>query len=712
MTFFPPLRRGRDGCIRLNMVEEIGSPEYLTVKEAAEYIGVSAQTLRRWDASGKLRSIRRRPSGYRYYRRTDLEPFRLEYSRAEMPAEDAPGAHLFQVAPADVEHNENLREPQREAHTKTRRHFVSQGGPALLQIPVGCGKTGVIATLPFGIAEGRVLVIAPNVTIRKSIAEALDLASPECFWTKTRVLSSFRHGPFLAVLDGPDANIHDCTESHFVLTNIQQLASSADRWLPQFPPNFFDLILVDEAHHNVAASWKKVFQRFPEAKVVGLTATPFRGDEQPLAGEVIYRYSFTRAMLKGYIKQIVSRNVAPAVISFTYRDEQRRHSLEEVLRLREERWFSKGVALAPECNQHIAEASIQRCNALRAETGIQHQVIAVACSVDHARQVRRVYEQCGYRAREIHSDMPEETRDEVLSDLELGRLDAIVQVQMLGEGFDHPRLSVAAIFRPFRSLAPYIQFVGRIMRVIHQNKPDHPDNRGFVVSHVGLNNDEHWDDFRELDLEDQELLRRWVHGDSDDDGGGEGEGQGSPRRFDAGMLVDAEIVSHFVQQAFLDPDDDRVLEQLLAQPIGSTGLAVGNFIGKEDLRAKLREQLKAMEEKPEPIPVSPQRRRRAVRARLDEREGSVVARILRDLSLSRAGRDVARALPKIGRGQANLPAVTRMLKRAVNEAIGIPSGSRRKPKSGELERAFTELDAIGDRVRDRIRTALEEKRDG
>ena len=297
----------------------------------------------------------------------------------------------------------------------------------------------------------------------------------------------------------------------------------------------------------------------------------------------------------------------------------------------------------------------------------------------------------------------------VLSDLELGRLDAIVQVQMLGEGFDHPRLSVAAVFRPFRSLAPYIQFVGRIMRVIHQNKPDHPDNRGFVVSHVGLNNDEHWDDFRELDLEDQALLRRWVHGENGDDAGEESEGPGEPRRFDTGMLVDDEVISHFVQQAFLDPDDDRVLEQLLSQPLGSTGLAVGNFISKDDLRAKLRQQLVAMDEEPEPIPVSPQRRRRAVRARLDEREGSVVARILRDLSLSRAGRDVARALPGVGRGQANLPVVTQMLKRAVNDAIGIPSGSRRKPKAEELEEVFSQLDALGDQVRERIRAALEGK---
>jgi superfamily II DNA or RNA helicase len=112
------------------------------------------------------------------------------------------------------------------------------------------------------------------------------------------------------------------------------------------------------------------------------------------------------------------------------------------------------------------EGSIQQCNRMRAQTGIQHQIIAAACSVDHARQIRALYIGCGYRAAEIHSDMDPYAQDAVIERLRQGQLDCIVQVQMLGEGFDHPRLSVAAIFRPFRSLAPYIQFVGRVMRVV------------------------------------------------------------------------------------------------------------------------------------------------------------------------------------------------------------------------------------------------------
>src|SRR5450755_2443084 len=88
--------------------------DYLQVGEAAEYVGVSAQTLRRWDRDGRLTAVRRPDSSYRYYRRADLEPFRLEYRRASDAA--ATDGELFVTANANIEANELLREPQREAH--------------------------------------------------------------------------------------------------------------------------------------------------------------------------------------------------------------------------------------------------------------------------------------------------------------------------------------------------------------------------------------------------------------------------------------------------------------------------------------------------------------------------------------------------------------------------------------------------------------------
>ncbi len=667
--------------------------DFLRVAAAAEYVGVSAQTLRRWDRDGRLPAVRRPGSSHRYYRRADLEQFRLEYRRAQ---DSAGEVSIFVTANADIEANELLREPQREAHRAVREHFANSSEPGILQIPVGCGKTGLISTLPFGIAEGRVLVITPNLTIRKGVTEALDITNRECFWTKTRVLSDFTAGPWTAVLDGTQANMHDAIESDFVVTNVQQLASRADRWLPQFPPDFFDLVLVDEGHHAAAESWQKVFRRFPDAKVISLTATPFRADEQQLHGDVLYRFSFTRAMVNGYIKQIHSRNVAPEELYFTYADDTRRHTLAEVLELREEAWFRRGVALSPECNRHIVEASIQRCDAMRAETGLKHQVIAAACSVDHARQVRALYEECGYVAAEIHSEMDEDEQEVVLERLRTGTLDCIVQVQMLGEGFDHPRLSVAAIFRPFRSLAPYIQFVGRVMRVVQQNEPDHPNNQGHVVSHVGLNNDERWSEFRELDLEDQELIQGWIAGNDPDPEPGD-VGDGRPRRFDNGMLVNNEILASFMDQTYLDPTDDRVLDEFLDKEV-APGLRLRDVTTIEQLRAGLLAQQAARPaDVPTPIPVSPQRRRKSARTRLNQRVGSVANRVLDELGLPRAGRQLATTVR--GPMQANIQVVTRLLNKAVSDEVGDERG---EASADALQGASDNLDAIADHVRDEI----------
>ena len=219
-------------------------------------------------------------------------------------------ASFFRDTPVFIDGNSDLRIPQVEGWSRSREHFGSSSEHAILQIPVGCGKTGLMALLPFKLAQGRVLIVVPNLEIRRGISTAFDIAGTGCFWTSARVLTDTSRGPYAAVLDGRDANIHDCEESHVVVTNIQQLASRADRWLPAFSDDFFDLIMVDEGHHNVAPSWERVFERFPNAKVISLTATPFRSDGRTIAGRVVYTYPFRTAMVQGYIKHMTAVNVA------------------------------------------------------------------------------------------------------------------------------------------------------------------------------------------------------------------------------------------------------------------------------------------------------------------------------------------------------------------------------------------------------------------
>lgn len=678
--------------------------DYLTIAQAATYVGVSSATLRRWDTVGTLTAVRRPGSRYRYYRIADLEPFRLEYGTAEQARDALAG--FFDDASAKIVGNPQLREPQREAYEAAVEHFAQQDGPAIIQLPVGCGKTGVAAIMPFGLSHKRTLIIAPNTTIREGLYADLSISNASCFWKKASILDSFTAGPFTALVDGPKANLDDCINSHIVVANIQQLASIADRWLSQFPADFFDLVIIDEGHHVAAESWQKVVRAFPKAKFVSLTATPFRADNKELLGDLIYRYPFARAMLNGYIKHIVSASAHPAEITFTAHGEDETYSLEQILELNEESWFRRGVALSEECNRHIAEKAVEKLQQLRAATGYPHQIAASAMSIDHADQVRAIFQEMGLQAETIHSNLTDERKAAVLAKLRNNQIDVIVQVAMLGEGFDHPPLSVAAIFRPYRSLAPYIQFVGRVMRTVELNDPNSPNNQGFVVSHVGLNNEEQWDEFRDLDAQDQQIVRGWARGEGGDTLGRTTSDDGpDAERFDTPVAQD-ERLSHFLNRSFLDPSDERVIAEMLDAK-GPGGFSFRDLgITADQLRAQLEHRREHEEEPAEEIHVQPQVRRQTMRDRLASRSKSVHQRILTDLGLARAGMDISRAV-KNARGN-NADALFVLLNNEINAFVGQPKKSRDQWTLDQLQVAYDALDEIGDQVAEQIRTATKE----
>lgn len=607
---------------------------------------------------------------------------------------------LFLTAKVRITANPSLRDPQKEGHAAAVAFFEKGGTRAVEQIPVGCGKTGLLAILPFGSARGRVLIIAPNITIRDQILEAVDATSPRSFYRTGGVLSDLSGGPFRSVLDA-NANVHDAEDAHIVVTNIQQLAERDGSWLERFPADFFDLILVDEGHHNAAPSWQRVFERFAKARVMSLTATPFRSDERPVEGDVIYRYTFRAAMQHGYIKQMSARNVAPRQLRFTWRGTDYSHTLDEVLAMREEDWYSRGVALAPESNISVVDASIQWLRYLRDGTGLQHQLIAVACSMDHARQIRSLYEERGLRVREIHSAQARDDQEEILRELRNGTLDGVVQVQMLGEGFDHPPISVAAIFRPFRSLSPYVQFVGRAMRVNVQRAPGHPDNEGIIVSHVGLNIDRHWADFKRIDRDDQAVIDEWL-GAGDDppaDRGGDGR-----RKLRPEMVVMEEIIDRFLSDSFLDASDDALIDNAMAV-LREQGVDLESLgLTREDLQRRFAAARERRSPQPEKLAVQPQAHRQALRGRLREQTQSAANRVVEALGEKPGGRRIA-LLGGTGASN-NLPAVIVLMNRAVNASLGIDSDERLSQSSEAMQTAIDKLDEIADGVEQELRQRL------
>lgn len=626
----------------------------------------------------------------------------LDEQIKDLPADPVRGT-VFSAATSFIEDNERLRRPQQGAYKAAVAHFAGSNNHAIIQLPVGCGKTGTMAILPFGVAKGRVLVVAPNLEIRRNLTKNFDYSNDRCFWKTAQVL---RNGasPSCAELDS-EANILDCDNADIVVTNIQQLvASSSKKWLSKLPDDYFDAIFLDEGHHNVAPTWKGVIERFASAKITSFTATPIRSDGQKVEGTRIYHFPISEAIREGYVKDIAARSLEPIEIEFEFRGETRRHTLAEVMKLREEAWFSRGVALAPECNKSIVDASIQCMKELREGSGQHHQIIAVACSIDHAKAICALYVERNINAEVLHSDMPSDKQEEVRSKIESGVLDAIVQIQMLNEGADYPKLSVAAIFRPYRHIVPYVQFVGRVMRVITQDKPFAPENRGFVVSHVGLNVDKWWKELQELDDDDKNFFGA-IYGGQREFYANQGDTPevGKRRLFQPEMKVIKEQIDQVIEERFLKEESQLRVDDLISTLL-LRGIDVEDLgMSREDLEVRLfNARVEQQVRKPhEPLPVQPQKARQVARRRLKERVLAAAKQLLNELSLPVSGFDLPRKFP--GVSVNNLTVAIVLLNTEVQLFLNVGKDERDLLSEDQLKRAHDSIDEIINRVAKKIR---------
>lgn len=635
--------------------------------------------------------------------RTEIE--RLMSSTSSRAKQDlhAPGTVFVDVM-ANVEGNHRLRRPQVEAYRAALMHFGHSGDHAVIQLPVGCGKTGTMSMLPFGISMGRALVVAPNLEIARNLKRNFDYSEPDSFFRKTGLLKNGR-GPTCAVLDRA-ASIVDCDASDYVVGNIQQIvASDRDKWLAQFPADYFDMVLFDEGHHNAAESWQVISRAFPRAKFASFTATPLRADGKKVEGQLIYRFPIGEAIREGYIKNIATRRLEPVELSFVYEGEEKRYTLSEILKLREEKtWFSKGVALAPECNANIVNAAIQCMRELREGSRIKHQIIAVACSIDHAKAICSLFRERGVSADVLHSKLEPEEISRVRSALERQELDAVVQVLMLGEGADYPSLSVAAIFRPFRSLVPYVQFVGRIMRVLKQDAPGDPDNRGFVVSHVGLYVDRWWEELRKLDADDQLFFEALANSEREfENQNDQPDGVEPRRRFTPSMQVLDEKIEWFVQEHFLELTDAQVMVNDLKRTLELRGFDLDTFgITQEELAKRLLEKSQEARGRLSDAPVQPQRARQEARRRLDERVRSGAKQLLNELGMTAGGRRLVKLFPQAGANN-DLPAAIVLVNTEIQRYLDVGSAERDLLTEEQLRRAHDDMDIIIDRIAAAVR---------
>lgn len=405
----------------------------------------------------------------------------------------------FKETVAYINGNKKLREPQREAYIAAYEYFTeNEKGEALIVLPTGTGKSGLISVLPYGISNGRVLIVTPGLITKQSVVKTLNPLEDN-FWINYDIIFDPEDMPVVVEYD---ANVLDesLEKSNFVVANIHKLyKDSENSLLNRVSRNFFDMIIIDEAHHSAANSWKDVLQYFSDAKKVHLTGTPYRGDDEPIPGENIHTTSLATAMRLKLVKWLRKSTVNSEEMYFYIPNDNHRYTKNEVLEFKEAEWVQRSVALSKDCSELVIDESINKLVELKKlSPDVPHKILAVACSIAHAEDVAKWYRDKGMLVVIVHSELEKEELEENLYKIDNHECNVVISVNMLMEGYDHKYLSVLAIFRPYKSKNAFAQIVGRVLRTIPEEEiTDYAiDNNAYVIYHQETGLDVMWQSFQ------------------------------------------------------------------------------------------------------------------------------------------------------------------------------------------------------------------------
>lgn len=589
--------------------------------------------------------------------------------------------NAFSSKTVNIHGNDKIRTPQIEAFQALESHYQAPNKTQKevgIILPVGCGKSGCITITPFAFKSKRTLVIAPGLNISSQLLKDFDPNNQSMFYRKCKVISD-NNFPEPVEIRGDDANFSDLEESEVVITNIQQLqGGSENRWLKNLPNDFFDLILFDEGHHSIASSFMSLKQHFPKAYIVNYSATPLRSDGQLMAGEIVYTYPIFKAIKNGYVKRLKAVQLNPKTLKFVRDDSglEVEITLEEVKRLGEEDpKFRRGIVTSKETLTTIIDASIHELTRLREETSESRiKIIASALNYDHCRQVVEAYRARGLRADYVHSREDSAFNQRVINKLNQHELDVIVQVRKLGEGFDHPYLSVAAIFSIFNNLSPFVQFVGRIMRVIEQNNPQSMLNQGVVVFHAGANIAKQWGDFQQFSEADKEFFDQLLPlEDFTPDAGGD-------------TKVIEPILREETDKIEVKSQTEVTLEEISLYEDKEALEALKTLQRKGYSEDEVSKAFKSLE----PIYVTKQRERQAKRSSLDTLAMNEARKLLAKYNINPAAKGLDPTFQK-----SNLIFIKSQIDKKINTLVSMPAGSRSDFSRQQLKLIDSHIEKIG-----------------
>lgn len=317
-----------------------------------------------------------------------------------------------------------LRPYQQEARLAVEREWEQGRRRTLLVLPTGTGKTVVFANIAKDVVDGggRVLVLAHRGELLQQAADKLRAATG--LGSSLEKAESMSLGEWYRVTVG----------------SVQTMCRP--KRLAQFPADWFDAVIVDEAHHALSDSYRAVLGHFPGADVLGVTATPDRGDRRDL-GEyfesIAYEYSLPQAIRDGYLCPIEAQTIPLEIDMTGVRASHGDFSAEDV-----------GTALDPYLGR-IADEMAEACRGRR--------TVVFLPLVATSRKFRAMLAERGFRAAEVNGESAD--RAEVLAAFDRGEYDVLCNSMLLTEGWDCPAVDCVVVLRATKSRSLYCQMVGR-----------------------------------------------------------------------------------------------------------------------------------------------------------------------------------------------------------------------------------------------------------
>ena len=364
----------------------------------------------------------------------------------------------------------------------------------MAQMPTGTGKTVLLASVVESFlrehSNCKVWIVAHRrelvSQIRETIERVFSKITPSLFTIKEGSTSHpdplssgareetappRRSEPLRSKVGGPSKVSPDCLSASAFNVPIKAVSI---QWLSKHYDEIEEkpgMIVIDEAHHALAKTYKEMWERFPKAKFLGLTATPCR-----LNGKG-FTDLFDVLVQSWGVPEFISKGRLATYDFVSIKSDGVTQRLIDSLQKRGADGDYQNKEMDMLLNK---KPSIERLYWSLEEYGKDRKGIVYAINISHAQKITKLYQEHGVKAIAIDSKTPATERQQDIEAFKKGDIQVLVNVDIFSEGFDCPDVEFVQLARPTLSLAKYLQMVGRGLRVAKGKK------NCVIIDNVGL----------------------------------------------------------------------------------------------------------------------------------------------------------------------------------------------------------------------------------